>query len=76
MVHPPETQGASGDPGETEAVNLERYGETEAVNGSLSFDMERPRLIKNQLNYSFSSSSNDFEGKKTTKLLVGRSPRS
>ena len=69
MVHPPEKLKERGDPGETEAVNLERYGETEAVNGSLSFDMERPKLIKNQLNYSFSK-------KKTTKLLVGRSPRS
>ena len=49
MVHPPEKLKERGDPGETEAVNLERYGETEAVNGSLSFDMERPRLIKNQL---------------------------
>ena len=51
MVHPPKKLKERGDPGETEAVNLERYGETEAVNGLLSFDMERPKLIKINMNH-------------------------
>ena len=51
-------------PGETEAVNLERYGETEAVNGSLSFDMERPRLIKINLIIHFRVRVTTLKGKK------------
>ena len=71
MVHPPKKLKERGDPGETEAVNLERYGETEAVNGSLSFDMERPKLIKimkNQLHMTSSGKKHD--------QATGRSPRS